>query len=318
MAFSEGLSDTPSGARSSRASARRSESSPPVDSRTKSISRKTRLRRSLTHGSPQDWKDRPAPVLEASVPSGSDGARAIGRRTVLRAKHGGALGFSEICGSHSSTWVREATSIPSRCVRTHRRPTRSSACSQHCLMRRRAMVEIRSGGSRTASWRRLRSLKVGGGWRRWWASPAWDQNAGLYVCGPSAAVVEEVAGAWVAELLGLPAGVSFGFVTGSQMAHVTALAGARHSVFARVGWDVNDRGLIGAPAVHVVVGEERHATVEPDHHRAGLGLVCGLLLGSMPATGTSVGGSRILTSASTISGSNCRPALAVSWSRAAS
>ncbi|HEY1511674.1 MAG TPA: aminotransferase class V-fold PLP-dependent enzyme, partial [Solirubrobacteraceae bacterium] len=95
-----------------------------------------------------------------------------------------------------------------------------------------------------------------------WLTSAWDQNAGLYVCGPSAAVVEEVAGAWTAELLGLPDGVSFGFVTGCQMAHVTALAAARHSVFARAGWDVNERGLIGAPPVHVLVGAERHATID--------------------------------------------------------
>lgn len=95
-----------------------------------------------------------------------------------------------------------------------------------------------------------------------WLTSAWDQNAGLYVCGPSAAVAEEVAGAWTAELLGLPDDVSFGFVTGCQMAHVTALAAARHSVFARVGWDVNERGLIGAPAVRILVGAERHATVD--------------------------------------------------------
>jgi glutamate/tyrosine decarboxylase-like PLP-dependent enzyme len=104
-----------------------------------------------------------------------------------------------------------------------------------------------------------------------WLTSAWDQNAGLYVCSPSAAVVEEVAGAWTAELLGLPAGVSFGFVTGCQMAHVTALAAARHSVFAGVGWDVNERGLIGAPAIHVLVGAERHATVDRALRLIGIG-----------------------------------------------
>jgi glutamate/tyrosine decarboxylase-like PLP-dependent enzyme len=107
-----------------------------------------------------------------------------------------------------------------------------------------------------------------------WLTSAWDQNAGLYVCGPSAAVAEEVAGAWTAELLGLPAGASFGFVTGCQMAHVTALAAARHSVFARVGWDVNERGLIGAPAVNVLVGEERHVTVDRALRFLGLGARC--------------------------------------------
>ncbi len=107
-----------------------------------------------------------------------------------------------------------------------------------------------------------------------WLTSAWDQNAGLYVAGPAAATVEEVAGAWTAELLGLPGGVSFGFVTGCQMAHVTALAAARHSVFARVGWDVNERGLIGAPPVYVVVGEERHTTVDRALRLLGFGAAC--------------------------------------------
>ena len=59
-----------------------------------------------------------------------------------------------------------------------------------------------------------------------WLTSAWDQNAGLYVGGPAAAVVEEVAGAWLLELLGLPGDASFGFVTGGQMANFTALAAA--------------------------------------------------------------------------------------------
>ena len=47
-----------------------------------------------------------------------------------------------------------------------------------------------------------------------WLTSAWDQNAGLVVGGPAAAVVEEVAGRWLLDLLGLPAGASFAFVTG--------------------------------------------------------------------------------------------------------
>ncbi|HWF35613.1 MAG TPA: aminotransferase class V-fold PLP-dependent enzyme [Solirubrobacteraceae bacterium] len=107
-----------------------------------------------------------------------------------------------------------------------------------------------------------------------WLTSTWDQNSGLFVCGPSAAIVEEVAGAWTVELLGLAEDVSFGFVTGCQMAHVTALAAARHSVFAQVGWDVNERGLIGAPPVHVLVGAERHATVDRALRFLGLGIGC--------------------------------------------
>jgi glutamate/tyrosine decarboxylase-like PLP-dependent enzyme len=104
-----------------------------------------------------------------------------------------------------------------------------------------------------------------------WLTSAWDQNAGLYVCSPSAAVVEEIAGAWVAELLGLPAGVSFAFVTGCQMAHVTALAAARYRVLARLGWDVNEQGLCGAPSIGVFVGAERHVTVDRALRLLGLG-----------------------------------------------
>jgi glutamate/tyrosine decarboxylase-like PLP-dependent enzyme len=105
-----------------------------------------------------------------------------------------------------------------------------------------------------------------------WLTSAWDQNAGLYVCGPAAAVVEEIAGAWITELLGLPPGVSFGFVTGCQMAHVTALAAARYRVLARVGWDVNEQGLFGAPPIRVFVGAERHVTVDRALRLLGLGV----------------------------------------------
>src|SRR5206468_11539439 len=39
----------------------------------------------------------------------------------------------------------------------------------------------------------------------------WDQIAGMQIMSPAAAAAEEVAGAWLIELLGLPRGVSFGF-----------------------------------------------------------------------------------------------------------
>ncbi|MFO7280262.1 MAG: aminotransferase class V-fold PLP-dependent enzyme [Thermoanaerobacterales bacterium] len=104
-----------------------------------------------------------------------------------------------------------------------------------------------------------------------WLASAWDQNAGLHVGGPAAAVVEEIAGRWVLDLLGLPAGASFGFVTGCQMAHVTALAAARNDVLARAGWDVERQGLVGAPPVRVLAGEARHATLDRALRLLGLG-----------------------------------------------
>jgi glutamate/tyrosine decarboxylase-like PLP-dependent enzyme len=104
-----------------------------------------------------------------------------------------------------------------------------------------------------------------------WLTTAWDQNAGLYVGGPSAAVVEEVCRGWLAELLGLPAHVSVAYVTGCQMAHVTALAAARHEVLARAGWDVAADGLAGSPPIRVVVGEKRHVTVDRALRLLGIG-----------------------------------------------
>ena len=104
-----------------------------------------------------------------------------------------------------------------------------------------------------------------------WLTSAWDQNAGTYAVAPSASVAEEVAGAWLVELLGLPSGTSFGFTTGCQMAHVTCLAAARHKVLARTGWDVERYGLSGAPAVRIIMGEESHATVPAALQYLGLG-----------------------------------------------
>jgi glutamate/tyrosine decarboxylase-like PLP-dependent enzyme len=104
-----------------------------------------------------------------------------------------------------------------------------------------------------------------------WLASAWDQNAGLYVGGPSASVVEEVAREWLVDLLGLPPDCSIGFVTGAQMANVTALAAARWHVLDAVGWDVGSRGLTGAPPVRVLVGEKGHVTVDRALRLLGLG-----------------------------------------------
>jgi hypothetical protein len=67
-----------------------------------------------------------------------------------------------------------------------------------------------------------------------WLTSAWDQNAGLYVLGPAASVVEETAATWLLDVLGLPARASVGSVTGGQMANFTALAIAVREVLRRV------------------------------------------------------------------------------------
>jgi glutamate/tyrosine decarboxylase-like PLP-dependent enzyme len=104
-----------------------------------------------------------------------------------------------------------------------------------------------------------------------WLTATWDQNAGLYACSPAAAVVEEVCGDWLKDLLGLPASASFALVTGCQMAHVTCLAAGRHAVLARAGWDVNQDGLSSAPSLRILTSSEVHGTVTRAAKLLGIG-----------------------------------------------
>ena len=104
-----------------------------------------------------------------------------------------------------------------------------------------------------------------------WLTSAWDQNAGLYVIGPSASVAEEIAAGWLIDLFGLPSGSSVGFSTGATMASFTALAAGRHRVLERLGWNVEEEGLQGAPEIAVVVGAEAHVTIHVSLQMLGLG-----------------------------------------------
>src|SRR4051812_5041447 len=94
-----------------------------------------------------------------------------------------------------------------------------------------------------------------------WLTSAWDQNAFSAVSSPAASVVEEIACAWVLDVLGLPPDGGVGLTTGAQMANVTGLAAARHALLARAGWDLEERGMAGAPPLRVFAGEEAHVTL---------------------------------------------------------
>lgn len=99
----------------------------------------------------------------------------------------------------------------------------------------------------------------------------WDQCAYNEALSPVAIAFEDVAGSWLKELLGLPATASVGFATGCQGANTVGLAAGRWEVLHRHGWDVGRDGLHGAPPVRVVVGEERHATIDRSVRLLGLG-----------------------------------------------
>lgn len=94
-----------------------------------------------------------------------------------------------------------------------------------------------------------------------WLAGAWDQNSFSDVSSPLAPVLENCVLGWLVDVLGLPGGTGGALVTGATMANVTALAAARHAVLADAGWDVEENGLIGAPPVQVIIGDEAHASL---------------------------------------------------------
>lgn len=104
-----------------------------------------------------------------------------------------------------------------------------------------------------------------------WLATAWDQNTGRFDVSPSVAYLEEVALEWLVDLFGLPKGTGCGFVTGATVANLSALAAARHALLHRAGWDVEAKGLFGAPEIKVIVGEEVHPTLVKSLGVLGLG-----------------------------------------------
>jgi glutamate/tyrosine decarboxylase-like PLP-dependent enzyme len=104
-----------------------------------------------------------------------------------------------------------------------------------------------------------------------WLVSAWDQNNGLRYATPATAAIEERAGAWVLDLLGLPAASAVGFTTGGTMANFVGLASGRGAVLEAAGWNVNRDGLTGSPRVTVLAGAEVHSSVELVLRYLGLG-----------------------------------------------
>ena len=94
-----------------------------------------------------------------------------------------------------------------------------------------------------------------------WLTSAWDQNGASNLTAPAEAVVEEACGDWAKRLLGIPTSASFALVTGCQMAHTTAFAAARHKLLRDRGWDVEAKGLAGAPRLRVLTTQNRHESI---------------------------------------------------------
>ena len=94
-----------------------------------------------------------------------------------------------------------------------------------------------------------------------WLAGAWDQNTGLFVSTPGTSSLEQVALAWLLDVLGLPKECAGAFVTGTTVAHITSLAAARGAVLAKAGWNVEADGLFGAPPITVITSAEAHPTL---------------------------------------------------------
>jgi glutamate/tyrosine decarboxylase-like PLP-dependent enzyme len=94
-----------------------------------------------------------------------------------------------------------------------------------------------------------------------WLSGVWDQNAALYVMSPIVSKLESICQNWLNQLFDLPEDTVAGFVSGTSIATLSGLAAARFRQLQKLGWDVNQQGLFGAPKLRLILGKQTHGTV---------------------------------------------------------
>ena len=94
-----------------------------------------------------------------------------------------------------------------------------------------------------------------------WLASTWDQNAGIWTASPVASKIEDVALKWLKEILKLPGKCEGALVTGTTMANYVALSAARNKLLKEYGWDIDEKGMYGAPQIKIIVGEEAHTTI---------------------------------------------------------
>lgn len=104
-----------------------------------------------------------------------------------------------------------------------------------------------------------------------WLADVWDQVSALYVLSPITAQLEATCEKWIVELLGLPKDTVAGLVSGTSSATMCGLAAGRNELLRRMGWDVSERGLFGAPEIRVVMTDQAHVTVAKALALLGLG-----------------------------------------------
>jgi glutamate/tyrosine decarboxylase-like PLP-dependent enzyme len=100
---------------------------------------------------------------------------------------------------------------------------------------------------------------------------AWGQNAGSSFETPAVTAMERAVCDWVIDLLGLPGESGAGMVTGASVANMVGVMAARNALLAAQGWDVEDKGLFGAPDIPVLIGADAHSAPFAALRYAGFG-----------------------------------------------
>jgi len=187
----------------------------------------------------------------------------------------------ERAAQHAFAWLEgmEARSVATTASAAELRARLARPLAQHGVPATQVIDELVAdvaGGIVGSQSGRFFAWVIGGGtpaaMAADWLTTVWDQNAGVHACGPALSVVEEAAAGWLREIFDFPAGTGVGFTTGAQMAHMTCLAAARHALLRDRGWDVERKGLSGAPPLRVLANADRHTTVDRAVRYLGIGL----------------------------------------------
>lgn len=93
-----------------------------------------------------------------------------------------------------------------------------------------------------------------------WLTTVLDQPAYAWASSPLGVELEVISLGWLRELFGLPASWSGVLTTGATMANFAGLAAARQWWGERLGHDISQRGLAGAPPVTVLSSGYIHAS----------------------------------------------------------
>ena len=95
-----------------------------------------------------------------------------------------------------------------------------------------------------------------------WLADVWDQCGGLFNTSPINAQLEVVCERWLKDIFKLPEETVAGFVSGTSTGNLCAVAAARFHLLHNLGWDINKKGLNGAPPLRVIAHEQIHASVK--------------------------------------------------------